>query len=249
MPVLLSGLLISCGDDDNKEPDVEKDGVAVKTVFLTSSVDIAERPGWEFWVAGYTYNYSITDKGIEATPKDKPYRFDSQYEAGGHVGEGIGPVIEFVSPDYYPVSKSIGPEPPRIGDQSTPEKLLLADKLSRYYSGTVTENLTNVDLIHSNALLDFQLVDMPAGADVRVGSITLITPYKESENHYKAIVLAEGGEFQAYITVKIEGETYTAYPTEAHMRRDTHYTFTVKFNPEKQNLYIEDLKQSVWSEE
>lgn len=258
MAILACGMLLSCDDDDKKE---EPAGVAVKTVNATACVDLSNRSHWEFTVMYCPYDYTISGKGIQATIKDEPYHFDNSYPEGSHVSLGGGPVIRLVAPGYYPKveTKETSPTPPDISDQTTPEKLLKADVLSTYYSGNVSENLTGIELTHANALLEFDLVGVPTGSEVRVGSYMQITPYKESDNRYKAIVLAEGGEFDAYVAVQIDGTVHVVYildyvtkssplTGEGYIQRDTRYTFTVAFDKEKNTLTIENLQRSKWSD-
>ncbi|MCD8080569.1 MAG: hypothetical protein LUF04_09245 [Bacteroides sp.] len=196
---------------------------------------------------------------IKATPIEKLCYFGESYTEGSQVPPGGGPVISFHSPTYWQEeSRALPPPPPNISDQSTPEKLLAADKLTCYYSGTVTRNLKNIPLTHANALLEFDVIDFPSDTEVKIGSYMIITPYRQ-DNHYKAIVLAEGGEFDAYIVITAGGKTQKlslreyikkSIPDASDIRaisRDTHYKFIIRYNEEDNTFAIGNLHRSKWS--
>lgn len=252
--------LMSCDSDDN---DVAEDnGIAIKSIQANSCVDLSNRADWVFLVNYLQYNCTKVGSGLTATVKEKTCHFKTGYEKGTMVSYGTGPVIQLVDPGYYVAerTKSTPPVPPDIADQTTLEKMLRADKLSTYYSGIVSENLTGVELTHANALLEFEVIGVQANAKVFVDSYMTITPFKAGDNTYKAIVLAEGGEFDAYITILIGGKSYgvslretmqtKSYPITGpgHIQRDTHYKFTVEFDSTNKVVQIKDIQTSRWSD-
>lgn len=249
--------LYSCSNDDKPE---EK-GIAVKSVKAFTTVDLSDRSDWIFKVNYNEYNHTSNDRNINATVKDNLSHFHSAYPEGSKVKKGQGPTIQLISPDYYPKTKDVGPPTPNISDQSSAEKFLVADVLSCYYEGLVSEDLTEVPLTHANALLEFEIVGAPDYAEVSVFSLMTIKPYRISDsygpfaygytNKYKAIVLAEGGEFSALVAVKIGNEVYqtTSLSGGSYMKRDTRYKFSVRFDEAKKTLSIEDLIKSTWSED
>jgi len=252
-------IIISCNNDDPKE---EIQGVEVKSVNAISCVDLSNRSDWEFRVMNIPYDYTANGKNIMAKVKEQSYYFHNSYPQGTNIPIGGGPVIQLVSPDYYAVekSKSTPPLPPNIHDQTSIEKLRKADVLSNYYYGNVSEDLVNVELTHANALLEFELINIPSDAEVKVSSYMDITPYREEDNNYKAIVLAEGGEYDATISVRIGGTPYqvsvlsatsksSPLPASGYILRDTHYKFTVKFDEDKKSLSIENMQRTKWSKQ
>jgi hypothetical protein len=183
------------------------------------------------------------------------------YEKGSVISYGAGPVIQLVDPGYYVEEKtrSTPPVPPDIANQTTMEKMLRADKLSAYYSGVVSENLTDVELTHANALLEFEVAGVPANTKVFVNSYMTITPFKAGSNEYKAIVPAEGGEFDADVVISTGGKLYAAslretMQTKSHpitgpgyIQRDTRYKFIAEFDSTNKILQIKEVQKSQWS--
>lgn len=261
MPVvLLSSGLFSCNDDNN-DSDEKKKGLPIESVDAISCIDLSDRTDWILQVSNNTYDYTADGKRIEAVAKKSPSCFGSSYVEGSNVSVGVGPAIRLMSPAYYPnkITRALGPTPPDIRDQSTPEKLLVADMLSCYYSGIVSKNLENVQLTHANALLEFDVDGIPADAQIIVGSYMEITPYVQN-GIYRAIVLAEGGEYSAQIYVKTGNEIRSVsvlsgltkslpLPGGNSIMRNTRYSFTVRYDREKESLSIENLCRTRWSGE
>lgn len=258
--VCFSAVLISCDSDNDVVGDK---GIAVKSIQASSCVDLSDRPDWVLLVDFLPYNYKKEgNSSLMATVKDKTCHFNAGYEKGSTVRYGSGPAIQLVAPGYYVEknTKSTPPLPPDVADQTTLEKMMRADKLSTYYDGIVSEDLTDVELTHANALLQFEMTGVPSNAKVFVDSYMEITPYKAGDNKYMAIVLAEGGEFDAHIIISTGGEFYSASLRETmktkshpitgpgHIQRDTHYKFTVEFDSTKKVLQIKDIEKSKWSE-
>lgn len=65
-------------------------------------------------------------------------------------------------------------------------------------------------LIHYNALLDFELKNVPESASVLVENQVLIHPFRDKANlqHYKAIVFAYWGEKNSQVHIAIDDRTY-----------------------------------------
>lgn len=252
--------LMSCNRSDNEA--AEESGIAVKSIQANSCVDLSNRANWVLLVNYLPYNCTKEGSGLMATVHEKACHFKASYEEGSMISYGAGPAIQLVDPGYYvdKRTKSTAPIPPDIADQTTLEKMLRADKLSTYYSGIVSENLTGVELTHANALLEFEVIGVPANTEVLVDSYMRITPFKAGDNEYKAIVLAEGGEFDARIMISIGGKFYSASLRETmqtrshpitgpgHIQRDTQYKFTVEFDSTNKVLKIKDVQKRQWSE-
>lgn len=252
--------LMSCESDDNNV--IEDSGIAVKSIQANSCVDLSNRTDWVLLVNSIQYNCTKEGNGLIATVKEKTCHFKPGYEKGSMVFYGAGPAIQLVAPGYHieKRTKSMAPTPPDIADQTTLEKMLRADKLSTYYSGIVSENLTDVELTHANALLEFEVIGVLANTKVLVNSYMPITPFKEGDNKYKTIVLAEGGAYDANIKISIGGKYYSVSLRETmqtklhpitgsgHIQRDTHYKFTVEFDSENEVLQIKNVQKSQWSE-
>lgn len=241
----------SCSDD-NDNP--EQEGLILKTVKAESCVDLSERSNWDFmlgygWRDGIKYNFRVDGKKIEASfQAGDAYYFPTKYNEGDIIKPNSGDAyIRFVSPEYFPTSKtttrSLPAPPPQIQDQSTREKLILADALYCKYSGIVSSDLTGIELIHENILLDFQLVDVPEGAKVVIEqNYPSIKPFRENPTQYKAIVLHTG----FFLVVTVNGIHYSSY-FESN-RNDTYFKFDVKINTKTKELDIENQEKSKWSE-
>jgi len=257
LAVIFLPVFFSCSDnDDDKLPDE----VAVKTVKAISCIDLSDREDWLLrfgyaWYKGNCYNYAITDRIITGSPKSQPFSFGEGYKEGDILSGSNGRMyIRFVSPGYFPddtpLSKMTPAAPPAIEDQSTLDKLVKADALFCQYTDVVTSDLTNLKLIHENNLLDFETVDIPAGTVVRIlgnYSINEIIPYRQDQTHYKVVILSK--DMGTSIAVCKGNNILYAVKTDFNRKADRHYTFTLRFDNDKESLVIEDLNETVWSEE
>jgi len=245
LPAIIAVLLLgftSCSDDDKEE----KPGTPLNKINFISNLDLSNRAGWLLHINNLEYTYTPTEGGIIAIPKDKPYHF--KYGVT-EVRPSNWPYTILSSPDYFVTSKSLPPPTPNIGDQSTLEKLRNCDRLYAVYQGAVNEEISNVELKHSDALLDFDVVGLPAGFTVKAFQLSTleITPYKE-DNNYKAVVLANFGTYQAHVHIMKNNELHT-YATIEELRSGTHYKFTVKYDEKTQKITLENLQSNPWTED
>jgi len=257
LTLCLSAGFVSCSDDDNKK---EEKGVVLQTIQATTPVlYMSERAGWNLKL-GYMSNspieYSFTIDGNKltaASPKAEAYYFDKSYQEGDKMHPSNGLTIRLASPDYYGSSKSSGPKPPRIQDQSTDEKFRNADLLSSQYQGVVSKDIKDVVLTHDNALLDFVIESMPAGAKViayqnfthEITPLPLVN--SQGKLHYQAIVLSG---YSTAVAIIINDKYYVSYLFDENTKanRNTRYTFDVKLDIEEEKLIIENLKSADWNE-
>lgn len=254
---LLLGLLCSCSDDN--DGDNKSEGIAVKSVTATSCIDLSDRKDWNIrfgyaWAGGIFYNFKVDGKNISAdSPKKDSYRFDERSKEGEKAGIYTTTYLRFVPEGYFPMDnsglKSTEPIPPAIQDQSTFEKLIKADALFCNYEGIVTPNMKDVKFIHENILLEFETINIPENAEIRItgssGNFAII-PYKASTNNYKAISLPKISGATNYIVVKVGEESYNL-GFNYSLAEDLHYVFKLRLDNNK--LIIEDLIGTVWSED
>lgn len=261
--VLLSVLFsfTQCSDDDNLKPETK--GVAVKKADAVVCTDLSNKSDWMLLIGGdwnsqngISYNFSVENKNITAhSPKNAFYTFKEEYAEGDLLVPDDYTYIRFVSPNYYSetnIMPSYAAERPRpvIHDQSSFEKLTKADILFCRYMGVVAEHLTDINLIHGNVLLDFETINIPPGAEIKIqgGVAGLITPYQENESHYKAIALSLLSTLSQNEIILFYGNEQVSVKTN-FILADTHYRFTLRFDEQKKELIIENLIQTVWSEE
>jgi len=177
----------SC-DKDKDEPGI-KDGVVVKTAEASADFDLTTRKDWAFFIGGYTYNFTIEGNKLSAiSARDSHFRF--QY------GETTGSTSFLLYPKDY--GKGVRDEmvkKPIIENQSTKERFLNCDPLRAIFSGDVSENLKGAAFKHYNALLMFNVLDLPEDAEVLVKQLydQTITPLQDEEDPtlYKAIIFPE----------------------------------------------------------
>lgn len=254
--LLFSGCLFSCSDDGE---DDKPEAVAVKSVEIVSCIDLTQRKDWNLrfgygWRDGIFYNFKIDGKNISAdSPKKDLYHFDEEYKEGQKLGPSNNTYIRFVPDGYFPMDnselRSTPPTPPAIQDQSTLEKLIKADALFCSYEGIVTGDLKDVKFIHENVLLEFETIDIPENAEIRLmGSSGRfdITPYKVSEGNYKVIILSKIPGGTNYIAIKIGEDSYNL-EFNYNRESDIHHIFKLRLDNEK--LVIENMKSSIWSED
>lgn len=256
-----------------KDKEEEKENIFIESFEGVSNIDLSNRNNWILTMNYYyIYDYTIDGKRIKSFPKDEPCyipgSFITEDNSGSPwVGLGSGPLILFASPGYYSefISGSTDNAPPTFFDQTTEEKLLAADCLSCQYTGKASTVLSDM-LIHYNALLDFELKNVPESASVLVENQVLIHPFRDKANlqHYKAIVFAYWGEDNSQVHIAIDDRTYVVklIPTInlsdddngmflgalRHVKNDTYYKFSLSYDKEKDTFSIEDIENKVWSQ-
>lgn len=250
-----------CSDDDDLESETK--GVAIKSAEAVSCTDLSDRTDWMLLFGGSWDNedgilYDFRTEGYKITtdsPLDKFYTFSEDYNEGDILGADNYTYIRFAPKTYYSnintlKSKAAESPCPVIHDQSSYDKLMKADILFTRYSGTVTEHLTDIDLIHGNVLLDFETIDLPLGAEIKIqgGGADLITPYQENETYYKAITLSFLSKQTSNEIILITGDEQVSVKTN-FILADTHYRFTLRFDTDKKKLIVENVIQTRWSEE
>lgn len=246
----------ACNKKSEETAVPEEKYFPVESVKGSSSINLSDRNNWNFFLNGKEYSYEIDDTVIVATPKTDAYNLVYKTDISGSIipiPKGYGPIVHFVSPGfYYQNTCSECPPKPNIKDQSTEEKLINADMLYGRFSGIPSGDVTGIRLTHQNALLDFDVKNTPPSSVITVKSIEPINPFREGADHYKAIVLAFSSG-TAYIYIKIADSTYQKEISNRnhwkYILPNTHYKFTVRYDPDKKDVLIENLSATNWSEE
>lgn len=261
---------VSCNKYLLSEKDIKED-IFIESFEAVSDVDLSARSNWVMVMNFiYPYNYKIEGQTIKAYPKDEPCFIPGSYIEDNENGEaflpfGSGPIIFFASPDYYSefLSVNIGTTSGKFADQTTEDRLLAADCLKCQYTGKASSNISG-NLIHHNALLDFELKNVPSSATAVIESQGTIQPFRDKKNpqHYKAIVFAYWGEYSAQVHVAMNDKIYIIklVPTinqvtdnsdpnlRRHIIENTYYKFTLSYDDEKDAFSITDVANTVWSE-
>lgn len=259
--LLISVVFAACSsDDDDDDNGIENNGVPILSVKATACVDVSARSNWTIkfnWEGGHPY-YKTTLDGdtLQAVPQsdDEVAYFGKNRTENEVYMQGLMPSIYvFFSPnDYFgdvkSTNTSVPPSSILVADQSTIEGLTRADALYCSYKGIVTRSLTDVKLIHKNALLDFELIGVPSGAKLIIpyGGSTNYTPYKSGENSYKVICLTQGSS--KVIVLQISGKNYSI-ENSIELKNDRHYTFKLRFDDVNKKLLVDDMAVTVWSSE
>jgi hypothetical protein len=251
--IIISIFCFACNEKNNPDTPQEK-SFSIETLLVSSTINLSDRSNWNFHLGGNEYIYQIKDTLITATPKDKPYRLIYNVDNNGAIIPITDvPLVSLFSEDYYyPTGCSECPPKPNIKDQSTAIKLNNADMLYGAFSGMPSSNLSGIRLIHVNALLDFDVQNLPAGSTVTVSGFEPITPLQDATDHYKAIVLPSTIG-TAIVNIKTTDSTYRVEVTNSKIREyvepDKHYTFTVRFSQDTKEVVIENSIVTKWSDE
>lgn len=250
---LLVALLLSmtaCSDSD-KTPDGElQKGIAIKSIEATSSVDLSARSGWLFRV-GYSthdcvyYNYTADGNKLHASSADgeNTYHFDKRWEEGHVLGKASRLVCYFQDKRYFRSTnvRSMPPEHPDILDQSTEELFLIADRLEGIYTGAVRSDISALELVHANALIEFQIGGIDANAEVRALSLGFpVVPFKTGANSYKAIIYGSSS-----ISVKV-GDDVSHMDVASSFNSNVRYTVKAHWDAGTKRLIADDIKAEEW---
>ncbi|HJD76275.1 MAG TPA: hypothetical protein K8W04_09500 [Bacteroides reticulotermitis] len=259
---LASGLFFmlsvtSCSSDDDSVD--EPKGIAVQSVQATSCVSLSERQDWilrlgSVWAAP-SYQFTTAGKNLVGTPQNENecFHFNKKYMEGElpYMGYIPSTSIYLTHKEYYPSNSTrtnVVLILPDVCDQSTLEGLKKADALYGGYKGVITSHITGIELIHRNTLLEFACTDMPDNYQIILPLDNSLgyTPYKVGLDSYKVICLSGG--LSQNIGIRVGSDTYQA-DSELALKADTHYKFTLRFDKIQKKLLIENLVETVWSEE
>ena len=249
---LLMVLLVSmtaCSSDDEKPGDDPQQGVAINSIKATSAIDLSARSGWLFRV-GYSnpdclyYDYRIEGNELHALANETNiYHFDKRWEEGHVLGMASRLVCYFQDKRYFRSTniRSMSPEVPDIADQSTEQSLLIADRLEAIYTGAVKADISDLEFIHANALIEFEIEGINAGAEVSVsGRNILITPLKVKDGTYKAIT-----DSPSSIYVKVGNDT-GRIEVSTGSKSNIRYVVKAHWDAESKKLISDDIKQEEW---
>lgn len=251
----LFSIIVGCSNDEDSKPN-EKE-TPVKKIEAHINFDLSKRSDWTLSMGGYIYDYEIHDNKLIGTPKDEPFH----YAAGMEETNGSTEVILRSS---TPQNRLNMPKTPEFVDQSSIEKFIIEDMLVGRYKGKVKEEITNLKLVHYNALLDFKVTNIPENAEIFIKQQDkqTITPLKDENkaNSYKAIVWSSNKYEEIKLIIKISEKTYeTVLREEVKKSRSLAYhfdgigngsivNFIGRINAEDK-LVIEELSIDSWAEE
>lgn len=262
-PLILFTLILNMSCDDKNKYEPEYYGVPITSVEATSCVDLTGRENWKVKFGSesgrFSYQLTLNEKQMRATPMNEKevQHFSKGYKEGTIPFQGYMPslTILLVSDNYYPKSKTRISQPsindelviPNITNQTTKEGLREVDVLHCKYKGIIQNDLTEVQFTHKNALIDFELIDIPQGAKINIPLYNEINylPYRMDSSNYRVICKIVKDQ---KIEMKMGSKIYTTEPGLA-LKNDTHYQCKIRFDSEKEKLLIEDLRETVWSEE
>lgn len=158
------------------------------------NIDLRNRADWQLFIGSQAYNASIKDNNnLVGMPVKDSFHFEYQ---GNITDAPVSTLFVYYSSSKYgskfgPTFKESGPNftPPNIFDQSSVDDLMKADLLIGEYKGSITSEISNLQLTHANALLEFSISGLTNSDTVYVNDLkTSFRPYDEGNGQYKSIV-------------------------------------------------------------
>lgn len=158
------------------------------------NIDLRNRADWQLFIGSQAYSASIKDNSnLVGTPVKDSFHFEYQ---GNITDAPASTVFVYYSSSKYgnkfgPTFKESGPNftPPNIFNQSSVEDLMKADLLIGKYNGSITSEISNLQLTHANALLEFNIDGLKNSDTVYVNDLKMaFRPYDEGNGQYKSIV-------------------------------------------------------------
>lgn len=247
-------LLTNAWSCREKEPPATiSKGVSVYSIEAEGNFDLSQRKDWVLTIESIRYDAAIEGNKLTGTSKNKPYEFSPGVE--------VGSVRVLFYPPNYGRTRDEASMPPIIEDQSTLEKFIKCDPLSTSYAGKVGENLKGITLYHYNALLSFEVNDLPEGAKVFIEQThsQKVTPLRSAGNPeaYKAIVFPYNQDVALrvetphgiYRTPVLGNGGRTRMPIHPEgIGSSALVTFNACINEENE-LVIENLNRKAWCKE
>jgi hypothetical protein len=249
--ILSCSVFISC----RKDSKVNSGKITVPVETLKAGVentDISIRSNWKLVLYHSYYIAKVNGDTVTGTPEAKPHSFLTGSDDLMPLLPDEEPGIFFFSVGYidgpeFLVVKDGPPAFPNIRDQATLNDLVNADMLFGKYSGFALKNLSNIKLVHANALLDFETENLPAGAELKLLDLGRpFTPFQYEANHYQAIVTGNWhSTTNTSVSVKTATKEYKAdIINNADLKGNTRYHFKLTLNNEQ--LVVENLDTSSW---
>lgn len=203
------GLSFFSCDSSNDYVDAPA-AVFVRKVEAQANFDLSARSGWKFYVGGYEYAFDMEEGKVVATPFSEATTFSYLEPLTG----GQMYVVTKLVPENYLKTRAFLPGGgstivANLENQGTLEGFTACDVLYQEYLGTAKENLM-VQLLHENALLRLGTINLPEDAKVYVKQIhnQKITPLKQTETEYQAIVFSNNTPSDIAIVVEANGKIY-----------------------------------------
>lgn len=248
--LLLITSVTACSDDKGIYESESQQGVAINSITASTSIDLSGRSEWLFRV-GYSnsnclyYNYKIDGNKLYASAETLDvYRFDARLKEGDLLGIYHRIVCYLQDKRYFHSTnnRSMPPERPDILDQSTEEKLLIADRLEAIYRGEVRNNISDINFTHANSLVEFEITGIDASWEVFVNSWGFpITPFKTGGYSYKAIVPESPS-----ICIKNGNKQISNTEIINKFNRNTYYTVKLHWDSDNKKIILDDVREEEW---
>lgn len=248
--LLLITSVTACGDNNGISESESQPGVGINSITASTTIDLSARNGWLFRV-GYSnpsclyYNYNINENKLYAFAEaPNIYRFDARLKEGDLLGTSHRIVCYLQDKRYFHSTnnRSMSPERPDILDQSTEEKLLIADRLEAIYKGEVRNDISDVNVIHANSLIEFEITEIDAGMEVFVYSWSFpITPFKTGDYSYKAIVPESPS-----ICIKNGNKQISEIEITNKFKSNTYYTVKLHWDSDSKKIILDNVKEEEW---
>ncbi len=248
--LVLIANITACSDGEEMSGSESQQGVAIPSIRATTSIDLSARKGWLFGV-GYSnpdcpyYDYEVDGNKLYAFAEaPNLYRFDARRAEGDLLGTSHRLVCYLQDKRYFysTSSRSMPPERPDILDQSTEEKLLIADRLEAIYTGEVRNHISGINFVHANSLVEFSITGI-TGMEVFVysGGFGLpITPLKTDAHSYKTVVLGLPS-----IGVKV-GDKISETEVTDKFKSNTHYIVKSHWDSDSKKIVLDDVREEEW---
>lgn len=238
---------------EKEPPATIHKGVSVYSIEAEGNFDLSCRKDWVFTVESIKYDVEIEGNKLTGTSNNKQYEFEP--------GAEVGNLRILFYPPNYGRTRNEAIMPPFIEDQSTPDKFMKCDPLSSPYAGKAEENLKGITLYHYNALLSFEVNDLPEGSKVYIEQThnQKVTPLRDAGNPeaYKAIVFPYNRDVvlrvetphETYRTLVLGNNRGTRMPALPEgIGSSALVTFKACINQQNE-LVIESLNRKAWSKE
>ncbi|MBW8688323.1 hypothetical protein [Chitinophaga rhizophila] len=251
-------LFVACKKDtDTREDD---NYIVVSNIVATPlNTDVSARTNWRLVVGRSFYNATVKEGKIHGEATQHPHKFlitsDSTLVTPLPAAEE--PRIYYYRSGYVddiaflPVKE--GSPLPEIHPQTDLQLLNMSDMLSGKYAGVPGQELNNVSLSHANALLDFEVLGMPAGGQLLLSEFNKLFPpfqYNGSAQQYRAIVTGDWyPSMEVKVVIRVADKTYAGVilPEKA-VKGNTIYKFKLRLDTAEEKITLENMQQSVWTD-
>lgn len=246
--LFLTTVTFSCG----KDAPMEKDGTPILSISASApNMELDKRGDWILTVGTQEYSKTFSFDTMTGVPAASPYILEN-LEDNGNASIGLS----LVSPSFLTTNAALirnvyatSPIIPRIesmADQSTAEKIFNSDVLMAYATLKPSSNIKGLALKHAHVLVDFETIDIPANAVIKVNHSVSTTPYHYKTGHFKAITAFLAPQ----ITVTIDAREYSVTPlmNQNGVFSNNIYKFEIKFDDVSKKLTAQNVTAQDWGE-